>query len=123
MVRVRREGDKQDYPHLVERFRMRPAASDEPDSTLPLIQEMHVAPLDPTDWRPLDERVGQGPYPILHLLTDRAWSYKRPERWADPLRELRIRSSTCTTTITGCVTTRACASSLDAPTAQRCPTA
>lgn len=51
---------------------------------------MHVAPLDPADWRPLDQRIGQGPYPIPQLLTDRAWSYKVPERWADPLRELRI---------------------------------
>ena len=90
MVRVRREGDKSDYPHLVERFRMRPAASDEPDSTLPLIEEMHVAPLDPTNWRSREDRIGDGPYPINQLLTDRAWSYKVPERWADPLRELRI---------------------------------
>lgn len=86
MVRVRSEGDKTDHPHLVERFRLYPAGSDEPDSTLPLIEQMHVAPVDPANPLPLAQRIGEGPYPIGQLLTDRAWSYKLPERWANPLR-------------------------------------
>lgn len=72
-VRVQPVGDAQPYPHLIERLLLRPAASDEPDSTLPMIEAMQ-----------------SGPYRIQTLITDRAWSYKVGERWALPLLQLGI---------------------------------
>lgn len=72
-VRVQPVGVTASYPHLVERLTVRPAASDEPDSTLPMIENMI-----------------SGRYPIQTLLVDRAWSYKAPERWSYQLRDLGI---------------------------------
>lgn len=72
-VRVQDVGAPDPYPHLVERLVVRPASSDEPKSTLPMVRAMHA-----------------GPYPIRTLLTDRAWSYKKPKRWAHKIRKLGI---------------------------------
>lgn len=72
-VRVQEVGAPDPYPHLVERLVVRPASSDEPDSTLPMVRAMH-----------------DGPYPIRTLITDRAWSYKKAKRWARKIRKLGI---------------------------------
>jgi hypothetical protein len=72
-VRVQGVGATEPYPHLAERLVVRPAASDEPDSTLPMVMAMQA-----------------GPYPIRTLITDRAWSYKKPKRWARSIRKLGI---------------------------------
>jgi hypothetical protein len=72
-VRIQEVGAQDPYPHLVERLVVRPAASDEPDSTLPMIRRMLA-----------------GAYSIRTLIIDRAWSFKEPERWAAKLRELAI---------------------------------
>lgn len=72
-VRVQEVGATDPYPHLVERLVVRPAASDEPRSTIPMIRAMHA-----------------GVYPIRTLITDRAWSYKKAKRWVRKLRQLGI---------------------------------
>ena len=106
MVRVGLPGGHVDLPHLVERFRVRPASGDEPTDTLPMIRAMHV-----------------GPYPVRELLTDRAWSYSRPETGpTSSVHSASRRWSTCTRTTTGPVITRACASLLPGRTAPGCPT-
>lgn len=72
-VRVQEVGASRSYPHLIERMVVFPAASDEPDSALPMVQAMTT-----------------GPYPIRTLIADRAFSYKEAQRWADRLRDLGI---------------------------------
>jgi hypothetical protein len=69
MTRVQPVDDHTPYPHLVDRVTVCPAGSDEPEATLPMIRQM----------------MADG-YRIDVLLTDRAWSYKVPERWALPIR-------------------------------------
>lgn len=62
------------FPKLIRGFAIRPAGSDVVEPSMRVLQRL----LDAGE-------------PVSELLDDRAFSYKRPERWADPLRELGVK--------------------------------
>ena len=68
---VKEDGDL--FPKLTHAISVRPCGRDVVDPSLGMLRELRDA------GRPVNE-----------LLNDRAFSYKRPERWAEPLRELGI---------------------------------